>query len=151
MLVIRKKKLEMLSCHSREKKRVRGSDALGQILFLVLHTNFIFPFFCPVTFLADGVDGSTEETRSRISEFSDSICLSSGGRPWGIFPSKAISLLNNRSSLTQFQKWSATCTNRWRCPIKSQVSLNSDLVRSERCGEDEAYCQNNLLEMDYVK
>lgn len=50
MLVIRKK-LEMLSYHSREKEKlVRGSDAVGQILFLVLHTNSVFPLFCSQSF-----------------------------------------------------------------------------------------------------
>lgn len=50
MLVIREK-LKMLSYHSREKKKLgRGSGTMGQILFLILHANSVFPLFCPESF-----------------------------------------------------------------------------------------------------
>lgn len=139
----KKKNWECFHAIQEKKETTERVWCQGQILFPVLHTNFIFPFFCPVIFLADGVDGSTGETRSRISEFSASICFSSGGRPWGKFPSKTISCWTTEAVWFGFRKGQLH-------------SLNSELVRHERCSEDEAYCQNTsvssgLLEMGYVK
>lgn len=125
MLVVRKQR-KMLSYHSREKKTiVRGSGAMGQILFPVLYTNSIFPLFYHESF-RKYLFGRwckwvyKEKKIKRLRIFWQCLPLL-WRRPLENIPHK-----DNVFYLTVKALWFGfrnglhpTCTNRWRCLVKS--------------------------------